>query len=188
MVQHVSSIRNVRIQESENPHVIYEHEKDSPKVNVFCAVSSSNVFGPFFFAEKIITGFVYLDILQIYLMPILKDRMPEGFIFQQDGAPSHFHNEVTSYLNAEVPVWIGLGDVSPWPARLPDLTPLDFSVWGFVKYQVYHPLLPELKSRITTTLGLIDVNMLTNLWQELICRWNICRVTKGSYTEHLRKR
>ncbi|GBM38306.1 hypothetical protein AVEN_17744-1 [Araneus ventricosus] len=60
-------------------------------------------------------------------MSILKERMHEGFIFQQDGAPHHFHNEVTSYLNAEVPVWIGRGSVSPWPARSTDLTPLDFS-------------------------------------------------------------
>ncbi|GBL67516.1 hypothetical protein AVEN_158399-1, partial [Araneus ventricosus] len=49
------------------------------------------------------------DSLKIYLMPILKGRMP-----QQDGAPCHLLNEVTSYLNAEVPVWIGRGGVSPW--------------------------------------------------------------------------
>ncbi|GBM51290.1 hypothetical protein AVEN_174491-1 [Araneus ventricosus] len=115
--------------------------------------------------------------------------MPEGFIFQQVGAPPHFHNGVTSYLNAEVPVWIGRGGVSPWPSRSPDLTSLDFSVWSFVKDQVYHaPLpksIPELKSRISTALGLIEVNMLTNNWQELIYRWDICRVTKGSYIGHL---
>ncbi|GBL81597.1 hypothetical protein AVEN_93395-1 [Araneus ventricosus] len=133
MAQRVSSFRNVRIWGSENSHAIYGHEKDNPEVNVFCAVSSSNVFDPFFFAEKSVTGFVYLVMLQIYLMPTLKERMPEGFIFQQDGAPCHFHSEVTSCLNAEVPVWIGRGGVSPGPARSPDLTPLDFSVWGFVK-------------------------------------------------------
>ncbi|GBN90575.1 hypothetical protein AVEN_149230-1 [Araneus ventricosus] len=63
--------------------------------------------------------------LQIYMMPILKETMHEGFVFQQNGAPCHFHNEVTSYLNAEVPVWIGRGGVIPWPARSPDFTPLD---------------------------------------------------------------
>ncbi|GBN84917.1 hypothetical protein AVEN_85033-1 [Araneus ventricosus] len=64
-------------------------------------------------------------------MPIPKKRMPEGFILQQVGAPSNFHNEVTSYLNAEVPVWIGRRRQS-WPSRSPDLTSLDFSVWSFV--------------------------------------------------------
>ncbi|GBN09093.1 hypothetical protein AVEN_32563-1 [Araneus ventricosus] len=82
--------------------------------------------------------------------------MPEGFIFRSDGAPCYFYNDATSYLNAEVLVWIGGGGVSPWSRRSLDLTLLDFSIRGFLKDQVYHsPLrrsIPELKSRITTTL------------------------------------
>ncbi|GBM38289.1 hypothetical protein AVEN_17731-1 [Araneus ventricosus] len=66
---------------------------------------------------------------KIYLMPTLKERMLEGLIFQQDGAPCQFHNDVTSYLNAEKPVRIGRGGVSIGPARSPNLTPLDFSIW-----------------------------------------------------------
>ncbi|GBN61486.1 hypothetical protein AVEN_145772-1 [Araneus ventricosus] len=92
MAQRVSSIRNVKIWGSENPHAIYEDGKDSLKVNVLCALSSSNVFGPFFFAEKTVSRFVYLDMLQVYLMPILKERMPQGFSFQQNGAPCHLYS------------------------------------------------------------------------------------------------
>ena len=33
---------------SENPHAYVEHQRDSPKVNVFCAFSSQKVYGPFF--------------------------------------------------------------------------------------------------------------------------------------------
>jgi hypothetical protein len=44
---------NVRIWGTETPHVVTEHERDSPKVNVFCAISRTRVFGPFFFAENI---------------------------------------------------------------------------------------------------------------------------------------
>jgi len=43
--------RNVRIWGSEHPHACVEHQRDSPKVNVFCAISSQKVYGPFFFAE-----------------------------------------------------------------------------------------------------------------------------------------
>ncbi|GFU56158.1 uncharacterized protein TNCV_712191 [Trichonephila clavipes] len=68
--------------------------------------------------------------------------------FQQDGVLYHYHNDVTSYLNVDVPVWI----VMQWPTRTPDLSRLDFSVWSFVKIQVYSPpfpaSIPELKSRI----------------------------------------
>ncbi|KAJ4441462.1 hypothetical protein ANN_11317 [Periplaneta americana] len=38
----------------ENPHVSYELERSSPKVNVWCGVSRSEAYGPFFFAEKTI--------------------------------------------------------------------------------------------------------------------------------------
>jgi hypothetical protein len=41
-----------------------EHQRDSPKVNVFCAISSQKVYGPFFFAEETVTGMTYLDMLQ----------------------------------------------------------------------------------------------------------------------------
>ncbi|GBL73399.1 hypothetical protein AVEN_159412-1 [Araneus ventricosus] len=91
MAQRVSSIRNVRIWVYKNPHAIYDHGRDSPKINLFCAVSSSIVFCTFFFADKTVTGFACLDMLKIYLMPILKETMPECFIFQQDGVPCHFH-------------------------------------------------------------------------------------------------
>jgi len=37
--------------------------KDFPKVNVFCAICSPKVYGPFFFAEGSITGTTYLDIV-----------------------------------------------------------------------------------------------------------------------------
>jgi hypothetical protein len=55
---------NCRIWGSENPRASLEHVRDSPKVNVFCALSKEKVYGPFFFMEKTITGIVYLDMLE----------------------------------------------------------------------------------------------------------------------------
>jgi hypothetical protein len=51
---------------SGNPRVFLEPVRDSPKVNVFYAVSKERVYGPFFFMETTITGIVYLDMLQYY--------------------------------------------------------------------------------------------------------------------------
>jgi hypothetical protein len=39
-----------------------KHARDSPEVNVFCAVYLTNVYGPFFFHENIVTRRVYRDI------------------------------------------------------------------------------------------------------------------------------
>jgi len=57
---------NVRIAESENPHAYVEHQRDFPKVNVFCTISSQKIYGPFFFAEETVPGMTYLDILQLW--------------------------------------------------------------------------------------------------------------------------
>ncbi|KAJ4429534.1 hypothetical protein ANN_21703 [Periplaneta americana] len=93
------------------------------------------IIGPYFFAEKTVTANTYLDMLQLYAVP----QLPDGVIFQQDGAPPHFANMVRTFLDEQFPArWIGRG--SPyitWPARSPDLTPPDFFLWGFVKDQVY---------------------------------------------------
>jgi hypothetical protein len=64
-ISHISvavNCRNVRIWGSENPHAFVEHQRDSPKVNVFCAICSQKVYSPHFFAEETVTGMTYLDI------------------------------------------------------------------------------------------------------------------------------
>ena len=38
---------NVNIWGTENPRVVIENVRESPKVNVFCAISNENVYGPF---------------------------------------------------------------------------------------------------------------------------------------------
>jgi hypothetical protein len=73
---HISSAvnhRNVRIWGSENPYAYVKHQRDSAKVNVFCAISSHKVYSPFFVAKETVTGMTYLDILQLWLMPQLQN-------------------------------------------------------------------------------------------------------------------
>ena len=84
-------------------------------MNVFCAVSSCKVYGPFFFAEPTVTGINYLDMLQLWLMPQLQEDS-ESFIFQQDGAPPHFHFDAHAHLNANLPGrWIGRASYNDSP-------------------------------------------------------------------------
>lgn len=185
---------NLRIWGTGNPHSVVEHYRDSPKVNVFCAMSSSRVYGPFFFTEKTITGVVYLDMLQLWLMPQLEEH-EDDFVFQQDGAPPHFLCDVREYLNTHLPHrWIGRASeddvpLLKWPPRSPDLTPCDFFLWGYVKDQVFVQPMPrdlaDLRERITRAINNIDSTMLSRIWQELDYRIDVCRVTKGSHIEHL---
>lgn len=58
---------------TENPHVVIQYVQDSPKVNVFCAILKKNVYGPIFFADPTVTGMIYLDMLENWLMPQLNE-------------------------------------------------------------------------------------------------------------------
>jgi hypothetical protein len=74
---------NLRVWGTRN-HATLGHQRDSPKVNVYCAMSRSQVHGPFFFAENTVKGINYPDMLQNWLMPQLTEH-DNTFIFQQDG-------------------------------------------------------------------------------------------------------
>jgi len=96
------SRHNVRIWGFENPHEIVQHGRDSPKINVFSAVSVRKIYGPFFFEGNTVTRNSYLEMLQDWLFPQLNEDF-EDFIFQQDGAPPHWHNQVRRFRNETLP-------------------------------------------------------------------------------------
>ncbi|XP_076037630.1 uncharacterized protein LOC143023047 [Oratosquilla oratoria] len=81
---------NVRIWGTQYPHANLEFDSDSPKVNVFCAVTERSVYGLFFFEGPSITGQTYLEMLQNWLLPRLQAAEGDGYIFQQDGALPHW--------------------------------------------------------------------------------------------------
>ena len=62
---------NVSIWGSENPHATLKVERDSPKLNVFCAVSKQIVYGPFIFDGQTVNGRSYLEMLTNWLIPQL---------------------------------------------------------------------------------------------------------------------
>jgi hypothetical protein len=96
---------------SQNQHQVFKHVRYSPKVSVFSAVSRTQVYGPLFFAEATVTGHVYLDRLEHFLVPQLDVH---NAIWQQDGAPPHYHRDVTRYLNQIFSGrWIGRSDYIP---------------------------------------------------------------------------
>lgn len=183
---HVSGVvnrHNCRIWGDENPHVTCELERGTPKVNVWAGLMHNMVIGPFFFIEKTVVGIAYLDMLEQYALP----QLPQHTTFQQDGAPPHFHHLVREHLDREMPGrWIGRGGPTTWPPRSPDLTPLDFFLWGYVKnmvYQVKINNLQHLKTRIRDAMATVTPNMLQATWTEVEYRLDICRATRGAHIE-----
>jgi len=50
----------------------------------------------------------------------------------------HFSQVIRQYLNHKFPNrWIGHGGAQNWPPRSPDLNPLDYHVWSYMKTMVY---------------------------------------------------
>jgi len=86
----------------------------------------------------------------------------------QDGAPPLFSCFVTDVLNERFPgAWIGRGGPMSWPPRSPDLSPLDFFLWGYNKNIVYAEKIrniQHLQERITSVIETVTRDMIQKTW------------------------
>ena len=108
-------------------------------------------------------------------------------IFIQDGAPPHFSCFGTDVLNERFPdAWIGRGGPIPWPPRSPDLSPLDFFLWGYIKNIVYAEKIrniQQLQERITSAIETVIRDMIQKPWQETEFRLDVSRATNAARIE-----
>jgi hypothetical protein len=106
-----------------------------------------------------------------------------------DGAPPHFSRNVQGILNRMYPnCWIGRGGPRHWPARSPDLNPVDFFLWGYVKNVVYNrPIHNEedLRNRLQEAFGTITPEMVRASKLNLLRRAQLCLEMNGGHFEHL---
>jgi hypothetical protein len=136
---------NCRIWSTSQPDAYLTESLHSPKLCVWMGLTSKFALRPFFF-EETINADRYLEMLQTHVRPQLANkRKLSSTIFMQDGAPPHFATRVRDYLCAtfsEERV-ISRGCAHPWPPRSPDINPLDYWFWGWLKAKVYHNNKPQ---------------------------------------------
>jgi hypothetical protein len=176
----------------ENPRWIRPHHfQHNFKVNVWCAMFRERIIGPVFL-EANVTGQRYLQLLRNTVRNALQNLSQHErrrVWFLHDGAGPHFARAVRNELDDMFPEqWIGRGGPTHWPARSPDLTPLDFSIWGYVKEQVYtHPIATpqELQMRIRFAVGGITPNIIASIRDAWSHRLEMCTIVSGGYIEHL---
>ena len=105
----------------------------------------------------------------------------------QDGAPPHFSCFVTDGLNEGFPdACIGRGGPIPWPPRSPDLSPLHFFLWGYIKNIVYAEKIrniQQLQERITSDIETVTRDMIQKTWQEVEFSLDVSRATNGAHIE-----
>jgi hypothetical protein len=68
--------KNIHIWGTEQSHVVVQVICNLPKVNMFFAVSKTKVHASFFFAEATFSHKTYLDVLEQWLWPKLKEDLP----------------------------------------------------------------------------------------------------------------
>jgi len=120
------------------------------------------------------------------LPPQLEEFQP-WIIFQQDCAPPHWGSRFSRFLDATFPNrWVGRDGPTPWPPRSPDITPLDFFLWGYVRDKVFSTPVPDitnLKARITDAFATVTEHMLGNTWREIDYRLDVLRAAKVAHVE-----
>jgi hypothetical protein len=182
--------QNNRFWAQANPHWLIEaHSQFTRKINVWCGIMGTKIIGPFFLEDNL-TGESYLELLQNEIGPAIAEVAgDEEIIYHQDGAPPHYAREVRAYLDNALPgSWLGRAGPIKWPPRSPDLTPLDFFLWGTLKDKIFQ--LPpenilELRERIRTTIGEIRPSTLRKVMREFTDRLGYCVLAGGKQFEHM---
>lgn len=145
--------------------------------SVWVGLYQNKILGPIFYDGNL-NGERYLNIIQ-NLDGL--DNEPLNILrqlwWQQDGAPPHNGRAVTNYLHETFPnQWIGNQGVVPWPARSPDLSPLDYFLWGFLKNRLFKNVPHDIN------------NLRQNLILEVTALRARGRVIQRAVTNNLRKR
>jgi hypothetical protein len=101
-----------------------------------------------------------------------QDKETTDILFRHENDLPNYHRSVTSFPDATFHnKWVGRGGQIRWPPRSPDLPPLDFHFWGYVKDKVYVP--PQLKSlrklrdELRDAVVSVDVDMI--LYSVCVC-------------------
>lgn len=172
----------------ENPQLTIERCVNSPGVMVWACVYASGFIGPYFFTENV-TGTNYLNMLNDYFWPAF-NQLPshKSMFFMQDGAPAHWSLQVRKWLWQHFPEkWIGRRGFIDWPARSPDLTPMDFFFWGHIKELVYaHRIqsVKDLKQRIIEAFTKIPLDLIEKVCLSVPARLRICYESNGEHFEN----
>lgn len=184
--------QNYRYWSDENPKLMHERPLHSPKVTVWCAVSSIFVIGPYFFEDDngttvTVTSERYRQMFTEFFLPELRrKRIPIRQVwFQQDGATAHTARNSMEAIRA---VFRGriisrFGDID-WPPRSPDLSMCDYFLWGFLKSRVYQHkprTLQELKGAIREEVEQIGRAMLERVQSNFRERLVKCIAENGRH-------
>ena len=161
---------------------------------VIIGIFGDRIPGPIFFDGRLDSG-RYLRFLQEVLQDMLDEESLARIAtmwYQHDGAPVHHTRAVRNYLQQQFwgRVIARQGQDAPvfWPARSPDLSPLDLFLWGHLKAVVYAAeprTQQELKDRIVDACRAITPVTLGAVRDNMLLRVQKCTEVHGQHFEQL---
>lgn len=188
----IFNTHNMHSWSEENPNVTrIKNFQIRWKLNIWAGIMGTEILGPVILPH-ILTGAAYKEFLRDNLPEFLEEvplLQRNKIIFQQDGAGPHNARVVTNFLNEQFPGrWMGRYGPIRWPARSPDLNPLDFFLWGHCKERVYQTLpedLEELDIKLRYAVWSIEEDTMENVQRNLLRRMRACIRMDGGHFEHL---
>lgn len=186
--------QNCRYWSDTNPKLKHQKPLHSPKVTVWAALSARGIIGPYFYEDQrghavTVNTERYIAMLRNFFTPALQNF--NGFNqrswFQQDGATCHTSNDSLIAVREIFGQKLisKRGDIN-WPPRSPDLSPMDFFLWGYLKSKVFNTnpaSLEELKERISEEMQNISQNTYKAVIENFCSRLQQCRDEQGSHMD-----
>lgn len=122
-------------------------------------------------------------------LPLAEHRQ---IFYQHDGAPPHNSFLVNNFLQETFyDKWIANNGPFLWPPRSPDLSVLDYFIWGTIKDIVYfNPVttMEDCQARVRNAFeSLSPGSIRAATHDELIRRCEKCLEVQGGHFEHLLK-
>lgn len=175
----------------------FEKSQCREKLHVWIGLcSNGQLIGPHFFNRNV-NGRTYGEMLQHVAFPAvahiynLYGERFDGIWWFQDGAPAHGSLAIRRLLREKFQDRIvALHHPVEWPPRSPDLTPLDFFLWGYLKEKVFSTPpqdLPTLRRRIVDEVNELRQNpeMIRRSFGDMRRRADLCIRKNGCHVECL---
>lgn len=176
----------------QNPHAVVEQRNQGRfGFSVWAGIFRGRIIGPHIY-NGTLTSETYVQILRQHIEPLVDDLPLEErriVFYQHDGAPPHNAAIARDFLATNFGNnWIANQGPSRWPPRSPDLTPMDFYLWGRLKDIIYK--LPknsrlELEAAVMQGFASLTPIEIINSVRHVQKACRLCIRENGRHFEHL---
>jgi len=187
--------QNYRIWGTEKP-AIRTTPLHPRKVTVWAGICAKGIIGPIFLKQnETVDGAVYNRILQAALQEASEKHIVGNYYWQQDGAPAHRTGENldlihSCYKNRVIAKGYRerFGSGYEWPPYSPDMSAMDYFLWGYTKDSVYKTRpndIEELEERIREVMRRIPREVLERAILASEKRLRLLLEQKGEHFENI---